>query len=168
MKRLLSSLVALSFVAACESSTTAPVAASSSASLYRGNGAIVHQVSAGGADWVGPGVDANWSLTAFQLADGSVRGQWSDQFGHGNGGVHMTVTCLHVVGNEAWITGVADNGEFAGRVWMSRMKDNGNSANDPADQISYSWLQPVGSQGNCHTMPQFPLFYRTAGQVTIR
>lgn len=168
MKRLLSPLVVLAFAAACETAPTDPMASSSSASMNRGNGQIVHHVSAGGADWIGPGIDANFSLTAFELADGSVRGQWSDQFGHGNGGLHMTVTCLHVAGNEAWITGVSRGGDFDGRVWMTRMKDNGKSANDPADQISYSWLQPVGSQGDCHTMPQFPLFDQGQGQVTIR
>ena len=165
MKHLVSPLAALVLLAACETSPTTPIASSSSASLASSN--IVHRVSAGGSDWVGPGVDANWSLTAFQLADGSVRGQWSDQFGHGNGGVHMTVTCVRVVGNEAWVAGVSESGEYAGRVWMTRLRDNGKSSKDAPDEISNSWLQPIGSQGNCHAMPQYPLFPREKGQVTI-
>ena len=67
MKRLIAPLAALALVAACEAPTTAPSASSSSALLDRG-GQIVHHVSAGGADWAGAGVDANWSLTAFEMA----------------------------------------------------------------------------------------------------
>ena len=92
-----------------------------------------------------------------------MRGQWSDQFGHGNGGVHMTITCLHVAGNEAWVTGVSDKGEFAGWVWMARMRDNGKSG----DEISNSLFLPAGVEIDCHTMPQFEMFVREHGQVKI-
>ena len=41
---------------------------------------MVHRVSVGSSDVFPPGVDPNFSLVAIQRADGSVTGQWSDQF----------------------------------------------------------------------------------------
>ena len=53
----------------------------------------LHRVSFGGPDacegfGLQPGCDANLSLVAIEQADGSVIGQYSDQFGDGNGGFH--------------------------------------------------------------------------------
>lgn len=128
---------------------------------------MVHKVTAGGADWIGPGVDANWSLVAMSFADGSVRGQWSDQFGHGHGGFHADVTCLEVDGNQAWISGVARGGEFDGRSWLTRVRDNGTSANDPPDEISYSYVAAAGTTYDCHQRAPLPLFAREKGQVKV-
>lgn len=132
------------------------------------NGRIAHLVSAGGTDFAGAGVDANWSLHVTQFADGSVKGHWSDEFGHGYGGVQIAVTCLHVAGNEAWVGGVSKSGLWAGRSWLTRVKDNGTSSADPADQISYSHLLPAGAGADCSAMPPFALFERAKGQVTVR
>lgn len=167
MKHILSSVVALSLIAACAEPASAPAASSSTAMLNNSRGPAVHRVSAGGADVVAPGTDANWSMIAFQYADGSVSGQWSDQFGHGNGGFHATVECLNVVGKEAWVSGIARGGEFDGRRWMAHLRDNGTSARDPEDEISFSWLTLPNSVVDCHAPFPMELMPRSGGQVKI-
>lgn len=134
----------------------------------------VHHVSVGGADICvdftmplpgdHPGCDGNFSLVANMDADGNVTGQYTDQFGHGNGGFHATVNCLSVVGNEAWVSGVITTGniqgfDLAGFPVITRVQDNGKSG----DKISFSW---IGDPTNCNVQFQYPLFGMT-GQVKV-
>jgi hypothetical protein len=58
--------------------------------------------------------DANFSLVAIQYGDGHASGQWTDQFGQGQGGIHVEVNCVFVVGNQAWISGIIKQGTFNG------------------------------------------------------
>jgi hypothetical protein len=167
MKHILPAVIALSIAAACAEPSSAPSATSSAATLNSARGPAVHRVSAGGADVIAPGTDANWSLIAFQYADGSVAGQWSDQFGHGNGGFHAPVDCLNVVGNEAFVSGIARGGDFDGRRWIAHLRDNGKSAKDAEDEISFSWLTLPNSNVDCHAPFPMPLMPRSGGQVTI-
>jgi len=121
---------------------------------------IVHRVSAGGPDACRaygaehPGCDANYSLVAFQYADGTAKGQYIDRWANGNG-FHAVVDCLDVGGNRAWIGGTITGGHFTmiddmgeevlvdmtGLGFVTSVQDNGASANDPADQISFSMIQ---------------------------
>ena len=132
---------------------------------------VVHRVSVGSldSDAFGRGVDANFSLVAIQRADGSVTGQWSDQFGHGNGGVHVALDCLLVVGNQAWIGGVATDKNFDGLRVITMVEDNGTSVHDPRDQISFSWVDPAsfGFSPNCLDAPDLPLVPITNGEVKV-
>ena len=90
------------------------------------------------------GCEANYSFTAIEYADGSVSGQYKDQSGHGNGGIHATIDCLVVEGNQAWVSGIitresiSGDGSYVGWPVSARVVDNGNSANDPPDQITFS------------------------------
>jgi hypothetical protein len=127
-------------------------------------GGILHRVSVGSHDFVPPGDDANFSLIAIQYADGSVRGQYTDQFGHGNAGIHVVVDCLEVVGNQAWISGVVQGGPYDGEPTTTRVEDNGTSENDPPDQISFS-IHPA--LRDCHAMRPLPLFPLTGGEVKV-
>jgi hypothetical protein len=107
-------------------------------------GPIVNKVSAGGHDAFGPFArDANYSLIAIEFSDGSVTGQFSDRYSNvnGGGGIHGAVGCLSVSGDEAWVTGVitsASNPNNVGRFFITRVKDNGTSQQDPPDQISFA------------------------------
>ncbi len=133
---------------------------------------VVHHVSVGGADvcvdsniGLKPGCDGNFSLTANMKADGSVKGQYTDQFGHGNGGFHATINCLSVNGNEAWVSGVITSGnfqdfDFTGLPVITRAADNGTSG----DQLSISF---IGDPTSCTDEPDLPLLSLT-GQVTVR
>jgi len=131
---------------------------------------VEHVVSVGGHDQDPAGnTDANFSLVAIQHADGRVTGQWTDQFGQGQGGIHVQINCVFVQGNEAWVSGFITQGSFngadlSGLPCITRVQDNGKSANDPPDAISFSF---IGNAAACTTAPPLPLFPMTDGQVTV-
>lgn len=150
---------------------------------------IVHQVSVGSPDacigfGLQPGCDADLNIKAMLYADGTASGQYNDRFSQavGGGGFHAVIDCVSVVGNEAWVSGVITSGSFtnletgekvdlAGVPVSSRLKDNGTSANDPVDQISFSVI------GEGFAMPcsdhatepgLYDLFDIPQGQIVIR
>ena len=132
---------------------------------------VQHHVSVGGHDQDPTGhTDANFSLVAILYGDGHASGQWTDQFGQGQGGIHVEVNCVFVAGNEAWISGVIKQGTFngadlSGLPVITRVQDNGKSANDPPDAISFSF---IGNATPCTAAPALPLFPMTDGQVSVR
>jgi len=144
-------------------------------------GPVVHRVSAGGPDaciafgFEHPGCDGNYSLVATQYADGSVSGQYTDRFARGDG-FHAVIDCLVVVGNDAWVSGVITQGTFTlsdgsefdltGLFVATRVRDNGTSANDPADQISFSIIE--FEQLDCTDQVDYPLLDAPEGQVVVR
>jgi len=132
---------------------------------------VVHHVSVGGHDQDPAGhTDANFSLVANQYGDGHAAGEWTDQFGQGQGGIHVVVNCVFVQGNEAWVSGVIDHGnvngtDLSGLPVITLVQDNGKSANDPPDAISFSF---IGNATPCTAAPVLPLFPMTDGQVSVR
>ena len=143
---------------------------------------IVHRVSVGGPDacvafgFIHPGCDGNFSLTAIKYADGSVSGQYTDRFAHGDG-FHAVVDCLVVEGNRAWVSGVISRGtitdpdtgevfDLAGLYVFTSAQDNGTSSNDPPDQISFSFFDfdPIP----CTEQFDVDLMDAPEGQVTVR
>jgi hypothetical protein len=138
-------------------------------------GPIVHHVSAGGPDAceaifnTHPGCNGNFSLVGTVKADGSMSGQYTDQFGHGNGGFHAVLDCVSVVGNDAWVSGVITEGnngttDLTGLPVATRVRDLGTSANDPPDQISFSW---IGDPRPCTLHLNYQLLDAPEGQVTV-
>lgn len=164
------------FAIGCTEPTATSPAASTMPSIgtplfaNQGNG-VVHRVSVGGNDLdIAENTDANFSLVAIEYGDGSVSGQWTDQFGQGEGGFHAEINCLLVVGNEAWVSGVITSGgvpglDFTGLTVAARVSDNGTSANDPPDQISFSF---IGNPFPCTAQRPFALQDMTDGQVSVR
>ena len=166
--------VAFGLVASACGEQTAPTAESdagftgvaSTANLGR----VVHHVSVGGPDIceafeLPTGCDANFSLTANEYADGSVRGQMEDVRGRARP-LHFTIDCLHVVDNQAWVSGFLTlPAAFAGLPAISTVVDNGRSKNDPVDQISFVFL---GDPTLCTVAPNAQLFDYEKGQVTVR
>ena len=128
---------------------------------------VQHVVSVGGPDQDATAhTDANFSLVAVQHADGTVTGQWTDQFGQGQGGIHVQINCLFVRGNEAWVSGFITHGNFngadlSGLPVITRVQDNGKTG----DAISFSF---IGNPAACTTAPPLPLAPMTAGQVKVR
>jgi hypothetical protein len=155
----------------CDTPTPMPTALkapTTARAIGLGNG-ILHRVSVGSHDFgiFKPGTDANDSMIAIQYADGSVKGQWIDQFGHGNGGIHVAVNCLEVDGNQAWISGVVTQSSFEediGLTAATRVVDNGTSANDPPDQISFTRVDPPF---DCHARRPMVLFDLSGGEVKV-
>jgi hypothetical protein len=176
--RLTTAAAALVFIAGCgETPTeTESLADDLMPQMARGGGGIVHRASVGGADLcealgLPTGCDANFSLTANQKADGSVKGQWQDTFTGGGEGIHVAIDCLNVVGNGAVIGGVITRGtafgaDVSGQRALTAVVDNGTSANEPADQISWSFFLEAPS---CTDLvpADFPLFNLTHGQVKV-
>ena len=137
---------------------------------------VAHHVSVGGADvceaiGLPTGCDANFSLVAVEKADGSVRGQWQDTFPGGLEGIHVAVDCVNVVGNGAVIGGVITHGfvggvDVSGSDALTAVFDNGTSANDPLDQLSFSFID-FGIDCTTLVPANFPLFDLTHGQVKV-
>jgi len=147
-------------------------------------GGPLHRVQVGGPDGfeffaefcdrdLRAGCEANFSLTATMHADGSVTGQYADQSGQGNGGFHATIDCLYVEGNQAWVSGVlthetiSDDSRYVGWPVSTTVTDNGGSANDPPDQISWS---NIGDPFYNHCSEAVPdeMFDVPQGQVQVR
>ena len=132
---------------------------------------VVHFASVGGHDQDPAGhTDANFSLVANQFSDGTSKGEYTDQFGQGQGGFHAEVNCVFVQDNEAWVSGIITSGTFAGvdltgLPVITHVQDNGKSANDPPDAISFSF---IGNPATCDTTPPLALFPMTDGQVTVK
>jgi hypothetical protein len=103
---------------------------------------VVHRLTVGGADAVAygpPGSDANFSLVALQRADGTVKGQWQDSFGHG-GGFHIQVDCLYIDGSDAWVSGPitkANDPDNIGRTANAMVRDGGETGDDMVSPIFF-------------------------------
>ncbi len=135
---------------------------------------VVHRVSVGSPDLceelgLKPGCDANFSLVALLLGDGSVKGQYHDEFSLGglNGnGFHVAVDCLNVVGNQAWVSGVITHARFPVDIvgWdaLTSVVDNGRSA---PDEIGFSVMGP---DLDCNAPPVVGTFPVPQGQVVVR
>jgi hypothetical protein len=174
MKRLSVTLAVLTLVAlACDpyAPTTPPSSISvPGGALFQGAG-VVHRATVGGHDAdLAENTDANFSLVAIEHRNGEVTGQWIDQFGQGEGGIHVTVNCLHVVGNNAWVSGIIKSGsfggvDFTGQPAGTRVADFGKSHNDPPDAISFSF---IGNPTPCTAAPPLPLLPMTDGQVKVQ
>ena len=169
--------------AACQETIPTDSGVSSNDAIVEYDGAtyssVTDKVSVGGADICEAlgqptGCDANFSLSARKYDDGSVKGQWQDTFGFGaTGFIHVDIDCLHVVGNFAVLAGVITNGnangvDLTGQRALTAVMDNGTSANDPADQLSFSFFPTGGTSCNGLVPGNFPLFNLAHGQVKVR
>jgi hypothetical protein len=135
---------------------------------------VIHRVHVGGPDYCNaigqrPGCDANFTLTALEFLDGRVIGQYSDIFSGGTDGIHAVIDCLSVNGNEAWVSGwithgTIGNSDLSGLPVATRVRDLGNSPNDPPDQISFSW---IGDSRPCWYQTNYPVFDVPQGQVVV-
>ncbi|MCL7965634.1 MAG: hypothetical protein M8835_04400 [marine benthic group bacterium] len=141
----LASLVALATVS-CDESPTRPDGSGAQvleAQFDAQNGnPVVHRLTVGGADasaFGPPGSDANFSLVAVQRADGTVTGQWSDQYGKGVG-MHARIDCLSVEGNTAWVSGQVTrhtDPSLVGRTVNAMVRDGGDTEEDMISAVFF-------------------------------
>ena len=134
-------------------------------SVASAKGAVLQRVSASARDPF-----ASFTLIAIIYADGSVSGQYTDQFPQIGGGFHAVLDCVSIVGNDVWvsgtiITGSADGQDLAGLPVATRVRDNGVSANDPPDDLSFSF---IGDPTPCTEHVDYPLYTSPQGQVMIK
>jgi hypothetical protein len=139
---------------------------------------IVHRVHVGGPDICAgmglmPGCDASFSLVAVQYADGSVTGQLTDPFGHALGVYQAAIDCLFVSGDgrEAWLSGwithETEGYGIAGFPIVVRVRDNGTSADEPPDQVSWPQIDFT----RCDQSPDpsdYPLVDFVQGEVRVK
>jgi hypothetical protein len=160
----------------CSEGAVAPTTGSDGGPMQASVGRVTHRVTVGSPDACvgfggGPGCDANFSLVALQGAKG-VEGQWHDLFSQATpvDGIHATVNCLVVSGNDAWISGNDPTAPAGFVEWTTMVRDNGTSANDPPDQIAFSI--PSVFIGDCNVQFDFDgagiLFDAPQGQVVVR
>ena len=127
------------------------------------------KVRVGTADAFGPGTDGNFSLIAQIDKNGNVSGEWQDAFTM-NPGLHMTVTCLVVVGNTAWVGGIvtqSSNPDFIGRPVETKVVDGG-MPNNGGDSISFTFIYPAGSTHTCAAQEAYVEFPAFQGSVDIK
>jgi len=127
------------------------------------------KVRVGSPDLAGPGADGNFSLIAQIDQAGNVSGEWQDAFTQ-NQGFHINVTCLTVVGNQAWVGGVvtqAANPAFVG-IQARTLVVDGGLPNGGGDTISFTFIFPNGGAPDCAAQPAFPQTALNQGQVDIK
>jgi hypothetical protein len=160
-------------IVSCNDQSTSPAV---DGPQFAARGPVLQHASLGSADvcealGLPTGCDANFSLVANEYADGGASGQWQDSFGGGEG-IHVAVDCLNVVGNGAVVGGVITHGtaggvDVSGQRALTAVVDNGTSANDAADQLSFSFF-PVPALSCTDLVPgNFPLFDLARGQVKV-
>jgi len=109
-----------------------------------------------------------FAFFARKKADGTTSGQYQVDNQSVSGSKEAgTVTCLEVVGNEAWIGGVITHSSIPGREGTARVfrvVDRGDGS--PPDQAS---LLIVGDATvTCHTRPPLPLEDLERGNIKVR
>jgi hypothetical protein len=168
------------FAFGCDSPTETTAESPEPLFAKGGNGVIQH-MSVGSNDicpglGLPPGCDANFSLVANKWADGTVRGQWHDEFGKDEngeqlGGVHASIDCLEVsdfaVGIYswpiAWVSGVVTRSSnpfySVGDGVITLALDRGTSASDPfEDLLSFTVPLSAFPEGTtCTDMPELPV-----------
>ena len=171
MRKLSVSLLAAAWaLVGCDGAATVPGdpgIPAASRSVGHGND-VIHRVSVGSHDFSAPGDNANFSLIAIQHLDGTVSGEFTDQYGHGDGGLHVGVDCLTVQGNRAWVGGVVTQDTATTHIGtraITEVEDNGTSSNSPPDRISFSF-DGLSTFVQCQEF-QLPLFPLAGGQVKI-
>jgi hypothetical protein len=97
-----------------------------------------------------------FSFTARQYADGTIKGEWQRFTRSTNSKAHGDVTCLTVVGNEAWIGGITERTTTVGGEVGWRVVDNGEGS--APDQMSLQFAG--GGEGSadayCAAGPAWP------------
>jgi len=175
--------LALALVACTSEAPTAPDSALLGPDPVAGEasfaaGGATHVVTGKGTLWV-PDPQNEYINIAFDarvMPDGSARGHWHHQFRSRspNGRIFVEVTCLTVVGNQAWMAGYAIQAgaeSNIGRPFGLRVVDNGEG-NDAVDQMTRTiWPGGVGDGPSdyCTRMPtNHPLWPLAGGNVQVR
>jgi len=131
----------------------------------------VTESARGGGHWhVVGGALRTFAFTAKNRADGTAQGQYQVNNRDVSGSKeHGTVTCLEVVGNEAWIGGVITHSSVPGREGTRRLfhvVDRGEGSEDPADQASTIIVALTVEE--CHTRPVLPPQDLEGGNIQVR
>lgn len=109
----------------------------------------MHSVTGQATSWYeSPSGAQGWlhiSLSARTMPDGTAKGNfhWQWRSRDPGGRVFVKVSCLTVVGNEAWMVGQASQAENPDNIgkWMGLYaKDNGEGSHAAPDRIAQKWI----------------------------
>jgi hypothetical protein len=131
-------------------------------------GPAANRVSGGGTvDW--PQGRVTYGFTAQVDGFGNAKGRARIQLRDVGTDLHAAVTCLSVLGTDAWLGAVVTDGDGdipEGTNFVWRVRDNGTAAADPADRLSALAWAPAGV---CHSRPDFTLLEPwDNGEVRVR
>lgn len=102
------------------------------------------------------GVKRHFTLHARLMPDGSVRGNGVLHFIGGERDVKFDITCMHVKGNTATLSGIITYSsvpEYEGTYCYVRVVDNGEGKNEVSDKISLLYVDlpyPVNCAANLY------------------
>jgi len=103
-----------------------------------GSNGLVASATGSGQSTAG-GEQRTFAFTARKYADGSVKGEAQLNNRSQDRRFHMSLDCLVVSGNKAYMSGVVDSSSIpsdVGTAWDFEVVDNGEGSNAPADQIT--------------------------------
>lgn len=131
-------LLSIVMYSGCQESTSDPTSVSSNQSpLLKSSGP-----SASGQGRIS-GTDRTFAFNAVTHPDGRVSGQGQLTYTHNGNDVkiHFTINCISVSGNEAIVSGTITNSkafpEYVGGPCWFKVKDNGEGANAPPDEMTF-------------------------------
>jgi len=134
------------------------------------HGPVVARANGSGHYWLGADdLLRSFSFNALKHADGYVSGQFQLTNRNNDVAAHGSVTCLSIVGNQAWVGGIVEKVRAGGsttiqvgqaRGWLAT--DNGEPGGDEPDRISGFRLLE-----NCETQPNWPGSAVEAGNIQV-
>ncbi|HYP21157.1 MAG TPA: hypothetical protein VEY08_13880 [Chloroflexia bacterium] len=131
-----------------------------------GDGGVIESMTGSGHFTGSNGEFVSFAHNAVKQADGSVTGHYVINLRSLDAVFKGPITCLQVVGNRAWVGGIAESvtssnpnlAAFEGQEMWFQVADNGEGANDPPDMTTSIGLTPVGgppgqAAAYCANMP---------------
>lgn len=161
---LIGAVLALALLSCDGEVPAAPDAALLDSNLAAKANPAGHSVTGQATTWYrGPSGQEGWlhiSLSARSMPDGSAKGNfhWQWRSRDPGGRIFVKVSCLTIVGNEAWMVGQATqagNPDNVGK-WMGLYAaDNGEGASGSPDLIAQEWIgdDPAEAQTFCTGTP---------------
>jgi hypothetical protein len=141
---------------------------------------VIESVTGSGHFTGSNGERVTFSYNAIRHGDGSVSGHYQINLRSLDASFKGPVTCMSVVGNHAWIGGIAEKvrsgnpnlAALEGNDMWFQVQDNGEGSNDPPDQTTSIGVTPVGgppgqAQAYCQAMPA-PITFRPIEQGNIQ
>jgi hypothetical protein len=174
MHRMLSitAAVGTAVLLGCEPSSLRPITPTDEA--LRNAGAGVVQSATGSGHYTTGGEIRTLAFSAVKRADGSVSGEYQINVHASDLFFHVTVTCMDVVGNTAWIAGIIDKASgppvVEGTVSYFYAIDGGEGP-DAVDIVSVARIndRPESAQEFCTQHPMvLPPRTVEKGNVQVR
>lgn len=129
---------------------------------------VIESVSGNGHTKNGVVREITRNINIVKYEDGTVVGWYHGRVREGGEAhVRVRIDCLHVVGNQAWASGIvvaAANPDNIGLSYAVRVIDNGEGSKAVPDEVGSARFMDY----DCMTEPDIPLRPLTTGNVVVR